>query len=305
MNCWKILQIEKTADKKKIKRAYAKLVKQYHPEENPEMFQKIRDAYQRAIDYADVVEDIESTDYPIDVDEDFGDIVQNRMYDWEDEEDNPVKDEDSFEGDDAKLEEAFGDIFPIQGDSKEDELNETFVDTSLLWKQQMAIAKTLMKGKNKESIYEWTAFLSSAEFQKVKFDVHFMEHFYRLCFWSNGSRELFDEILRFYNLAEGENELIASVEGRIEPGVQIINNKHKWILKLKNFLMKYDRDNRWVQVKLDIQTEWKKMTKEWKIEDWFFFIIFLFIILEGLGYCFLRLFGVTDLDIRRLIEFFW
>ena len=132
-----------------------------------------------------------------------------------------------------------------------------------------------------------------------------MEHFYRLCFWSNGSRELFDEILRFYNLAEGENELIASVEGRIEPGVQIINNKHKWILKLKNFLMKYDRDNRWVQVKLDIQTEWKKMTKEWKIEDWFFFIIFLFIILEGLGYCFLRLFGVTDLDIRRLIEFFW
>ena len=34
MNAWEILGIEPTSDKKTIKRAYAKLLKQYHPEEN-------------------------------------------------------------------------------------------------------------------------------------------------------------------------------------------------------------------------------------------------------------------------------
>ena len=33
MNAWEILGIEPTSDKKTIKRAYAKLLKQYHPEE--------------------------------------------------------------------------------------------------------------------------------------------------------------------------------------------------------------------------------------------------------------------------------
>ena len=40
MNAWEILGIEPTSDKKTIKRAYAKLLKQYHPEENPEEFKQ-------------------------------------------------------------------------------------------------------------------------------------------------------------------------------------------------------------------------------------------------------------------------
>lgn len=42
MNAWEILGIEPTSDKKTIKRAYAKLLKQYHPEENPEKFKQIQ-----------------------------------------------------------------------------------------------------------------------------------------------------------------------------------------------------------------------------------------------------------------------
>ena len=52
MNCWTILQIEPTKDLKKIKHAYAVLTKQYHPEDNPEKFQEIQEAYQRAVAYA-------------------------------------------------------------------------------------------------------------------------------------------------------------------------------------------------------------------------------------------------------------
>lgn len=49
MNAWEILGIEPTSDKKTIKRAYAKLLKQYHPEENPEKFKQIQAAYQHCL----------------------------------------------------------------------------------------------------------------------------------------------------------------------------------------------------------------------------------------------------------------
>lgn len=48
-NPYEILGIEKTADRKTIKRAYAKLVKQYHPEEQPEEWKRIHDAYEYAM----------------------------------------------------------------------------------------------------------------------------------------------------------------------------------------------------------------------------------------------------------------
>ena len=60
MNAWEILGIEPTSDKKTIKRAYAKLLKQYHPEENPEEFKQIQEAYQQCL-HPD--QDIESVSY--------------------------------------------------------------------------------------------------------------------------------------------------------------------------------------------------------------------------------------------------
>lgn len=49
---WEILQIEATKDTREIKRAYARLSKEIHPEEKPEEFQKLYDAYQKALQYA-------------------------------------------------------------------------------------------------------------------------------------------------------------------------------------------------------------------------------------------------------------
>jgi len=48
---FKILEIEPTDDKKKIKIAYSKMLKEYHPEEFPEMFMKIREAYQTTLEF--------------------------------------------------------------------------------------------------------------------------------------------------------------------------------------------------------------------------------------------------------------
>lgn len=49
MDIWKILNIQPTDDKKQIKISYAKLVAKYHPEEFPEEFKQIHDAYTIAI----------------------------------------------------------------------------------------------------------------------------------------------------------------------------------------------------------------------------------------------------------------
>lgn len=49
---WDILQIDATKDIKEIKRAYAHLSKELHPEEKPEEFQNLYEAYQNALKYA-------------------------------------------------------------------------------------------------------------------------------------------------------------------------------------------------------------------------------------------------------------
>lgn len=51
-NEFNVLGIERTTDKRVIKRAYASKVKQYHPEENPEEWKKVHEAYEAAMAYA-------------------------------------------------------------------------------------------------------------------------------------------------------------------------------------------------------------------------------------------------------------
>ena len=49
MNKWEILGIEPTHDLKLIRRRYAELVRLYHPEDQPEIYQQIVEAYQSAL----------------------------------------------------------------------------------------------------------------------------------------------------------------------------------------------------------------------------------------------------------------
>ncbi|MBO4928456.1 MAG: J domain-containing protein [Clostridiales bacterium] len=51
-SCWKILGIEKTKDKLVIKKAFAKLAHTISPEDDPDGYRRIHDAYKQAISYA-------------------------------------------------------------------------------------------------------------------------------------------------------------------------------------------------------------------------------------------------------------
>ncbi|CAM3916295.1 Chaperone protein DnaJ [Vibrio aerogenes CECT 7868] len=49
MNFWEILELEPTSDKNIIKKAYRTKLRQYHPEEDPEGFKQVREAYEAAM----------------------------------------------------------------------------------------------------------------------------------------------------------------------------------------------------------------------------------------------------------------
>ena len=52
MSVWEILGIDKTNDIRAIKKAYAKKVKTCHPEDDPDGFRLLQEAYRKAMEYA-------------------------------------------------------------------------------------------------------------------------------------------------------------------------------------------------------------------------------------------------------------
>lgn len=56
-NVWMLLQIEPTVDQSEIKKAYAAQSRICHPEENPQEFMRLREAYQLAMEWAEQAED--------------------------------------------------------------------------------------------------------------------------------------------------------------------------------------------------------------------------------------------------------
>ena len=57
MDIWQILQIEPTRDKNALKKAYRKILVTVHPEDDPEGFRKLREAYEEALRLAECPEE--------------------------------------------------------------------------------------------------------------------------------------------------------------------------------------------------------------------------------------------------------
>ena len=83
---WPILGIDRTKDRLEIKRAYSALAKKTHPEEDPEGFKKLHDAYKGALVYASIPE-----------------TVKEKTEEQEDELQEDPKDEEIFEFPSASL----------------------------------------------------------------------------------------------------------------------------------------------------------------------------------------------------------
>ncbi|NMZ81764.1 J domain-containing protein [Pseudomonas mandelii] len=52
MDCWSVLELPEDADARTIKRSYARLLKTFRPDEDPEGFQRLREAYEEALGVA-------------------------------------------------------------------------------------------------------------------------------------------------------------------------------------------------------------------------------------------------------------
>lgn len=101
------LGIKVTKDKKAIKKAYSALVKQYHPEEYPEEWSRIHDAFQTAMEYAQgtVVRDSSFSSRQEEENE-----TQCREEEFEHEEDIP-EEFDTGHGEDVRPESGYGEMF--------------------------------------------------------------------------------------------------------------------------------------------------------------------------------------------------
>ena len=52
MSCWEVLGLPSDADTRSIKRQYAVLLKQHRPDEDPVGFQRLREAYEHALQWS-------------------------------------------------------------------------------------------------------------------------------------------------------------------------------------------------------------------------------------------------------------
>lgn len=123
------LGLEMTKDRKRIKRAYSALVKEYHPEEHPDEWEIIHKAYQAAMEYAQGHEDF--TEY-----EDFAEA------------EDTVEEEESAE-----------EILP------EDDYKKMFEDAHEKWKGEKS-EKALALAKRLDELIQTPVFMAGKEWQR-------------------------------------------------------------------------------------------------------------------------------------------
>ena len=106
MSCWKILGIKPTDDKKQIKLAFAKKVKENPPDKDARVYQEIREAYNMALResvYFQSEEEDEDEDWKEEESQQEENAVEDEEGDEESDYSDSEEDEDDVEDEDEKL----------------------------------------------------------------------------------------------------------------------------------------------------------------------------------------------------------
>ncbi len=159
---FEILEIEITQEQIAIKRAYAQLVKKYHPEEYPDEWKRVHDAYEYAMNYAgrkqDNIDRIISTN---------GWYEKSISEEWEKEEEV-----NSFIMDESEQEEAefnfrnIENLFEQESKKRRDEQDNVLVDALNRMSE--------LEKKKKISVKQWVYILRLPEIQAAKTNPAFL-----------------------------------------------------------------------------------------------------------------------------------
>lgn len=148
---FKILEIAPTSDRKEIKKAYAALVKKYHPEEYPEEWKRIHDAYDVALKW---IENSGRGELQIN-DGILTEETDKTQIHWENE--IEISEENSEQQEFAAL---FDNLEELSADAKKQQIEEQ--------RRQLKEAVNFlvsMRNKKRTNIKEWQAFFNNEKYQ--------------------------------------------------------------------------------------------------------------------------------------------
>ena len=175
-NVWDVLQLEEGATKKEIRRQYAKLSRACHPEEEPEKFAELQNAYQKALELC------ESAERPLFVDEELSgkEALDRKQPDKE-------ASDDSAEYE-IEIYEEFKTPLMDKLYEKEEKAFEQYIRSGII----KTIADALTDSKKKNKPATWQEIFQTDEF----LDEQFTESF------ADGLRYLFNEMPVVTNVNE-------------------------------------------------------------------------------------------------------
>lgn len=142
------LGIKVTKDGKLIKKAYAALIKEYHPEEYPDEWEKIHKAYQTAMEYAQMPEESSTENFDFEEHESFagrGDYARHEEL---------TENEDFMEDEE-----------PAEEILIEDDYREMFEDAHAKWQEEKS-EKALALAKRLDELVQTPVVLAGKEWQR-------------------------------------------------------------------------------------------------------------------------------------------
>lgn len=179
MNIWNILGIEPTTDKKAIRKAYAAKTKEIHPEEKPEEFKQLHEAYQAALGYADYVRQVEQSGGSVKSFYQMVESVPEGEPEDAGESETAYADEGAGESETVHADEGAGESETAHADEDAEEpgrenLRAYFEESQEKHGQQVAAFLNHWKEfkgpyHNQEGMDWWKEYLASEEFQDIRY----------------------------------------------------------------------------------------------------------------------------------------